>query len=155
MVDMRVAGYTPGTVEYNALIASCINNDPPLHTKAYEVYKGMRKAGIRCACEREREREAGRQAGREVTVIKLPLDLIYSILSTYALGALSRRAYVPPCCRARISACSVICLLTSRFHPHSSRLFYRYSFPPVLLPSTTHHAPLSLPTAATCEPTTW
>lgn len=47
MVDMRVAGYTPGTVEYNALIASCINNDPPLQTKAYDVYKGMRKAGIR------------------------------------------------------------------------------------------------------------
>jgi pentatricopeptide repeat protein len=47
MVDMRVAGYTPGTVEYNALIASCINNDPPLQTKAYDVYRGMRKAGIR------------------------------------------------------------------------------------------------------------
>jgi len=43
MVDMRMAGYTPGTIEYNALIASCINNDPALHSKAYEVYKGMLK----------------------------------------------------------------------------------------------------------------
>ena len=36
----------PGTVEYNALIASCMNDDPPLYAKAYDVYKGMKKAGI-------------------------------------------------------------------------------------------------------------
>jgi hypothetical protein len=43
MVDMRMAGLVPGTTEYNALIASCLNNVPTLHQKAFEVFKGMQK----------------------------------------------------------------------------------------------------------------
>ena len=43
LIPLRMAGFTPSTVEYNALIASCINNAPPLHEKAYDVYKGMKK----------------------------------------------------------------------------------------------------------------